>query len=94
MPAGMMKMCLYLDAHRLGFFHRFYSANMVSVFRFQKRQSYSSILKLNDIWDLSFFLFSRFGKKAGVGGPHLKSAWCCRTYSYITMEAAMLTFRL
>ena len=31
----MMKMGLYLDAHRFGFFHRFYSANLVSVFRFQ-----------------------------------------------------------
>ena len=31
----VMKMCLHLDAHRLDFLHRFYSANMVSGFRFQ-----------------------------------------------------------
>ena len=31
----MMKMYLYSDAHILGFFHRFYSANMVSGVRCQ-----------------------------------------------------------
>jgi hypothetical protein len=30
----MMKMYLYLDAHRPDFFHRFYSADMVSGVRF------------------------------------------------------------
>ena len=58
----MMKIYLYLDAHRLDFFHRFSSTDMVSPLtlrfrrdrrqvsrvRFQKRQRHSSILKLND----------------------------------------------
>ncbi len=35
MKAGMMNICPYPDAHGRNFFHRFYSSDMFSGFRFQ-----------------------------------------------------------